>query len=138
MRSVYWASDLLVMPSLFEGLANAALEGCACGLPAILSHAANVDQIVRHGQSGIEVPTGPPAPLSEALREMLGHDRARLREMGLAGRRHVAQRFAPTPDFVVENHVRIYDQLLERQSPATAPRGWKALLATAPVPDLQS
>ena len=34
------------MPSLYEGLANAALEGCASGLPAILSHAANVDGIV--------------------------------------------------------------------------------------------
>ena len=44
VRSLYWASDLLLMPSLYEGLANAALEGCAAGLPAILSHAANVDE----------------------------------------------------------------------------------------------
>src|SRR4029078_4190075 len=52
IRSLLWASDLLVMPSLYEGLANAALEGCASGLPAILSHAANVDGIVLPGETG--------------------------------------------------------------------------------------
>ena len=45
------------MPSLYAGLANAALEGCAAGLPAILSHAANVDGIVQPGDTGWEVPT---------------------------------------------------------------------------------
>ena len=49
IRSLYWASDLLVMPSLYEGLANAALEGARLGLPALLSHAANVDGIVQPG-----------------------------------------------------------------------------------------
>ena len=45
------------MPSLFEGLANAALEGCAAGLPAVLSHAANVDGIVAPGRDRLG---GPP------------------------------------------------------------------------------
>ena len=71
IRSLYWASDLLVMPSLYEGLANAALEGCASGLPAILSHAANVDGIVADGATGWEVPTLSHAPLVRALQAAL-------------------------------------------------------------------
>ena len=82
IRSLYWASDLLVMPSLYEGLANAALEGCAAGLAAILSHAANVNGIVRPGETGWEVPTLRHAPLVEALEAALATPADRLAEMG--------------------------------------------------------
>jgi len=112
IRSLYWASDLLVMPSLYEGLANAALEGCASGLPAILSHAANVDVIVRPGETGWEVPTLSHAPLVRALEEALATPRARLAEMGRAGRAHVTGRFAPRKDHVLDQMVAVYDEML--------------------------
>ncbi|HXU00005.1 MAG TPA: glycosyltransferase [Polyangia bacterium] len=112
IRSLYWASDLLVMPSLYEGLANAALEGCATGLPAILSHAANVDGIVRPGETGWEVATLRHAPLVRALDEALATPAERLAEMGRAGRAHVAERFAPRPDHVLDQMVAVYDELL--------------------------
>ena len=95
IRSLYWASDLLVMPSLYEGLANAALEGCASGLPAILSHAANVDSIVADGATGWEVPTLSHGPLVRALQAALALPADGLAAMGRAGRAHVAARFAP-------------------------------------------
>jgi glycosyltransferase involved in cell wall biosynthesis len=112
IRSVYWASDLLVMPSLFEGLANAALEGCAAGLPAILSHAANVDGIVQPGETGWEVATGRHAPLVRALGEAVSVSADRLAEMGRGSRAHVAARFAPRPDHVLDQMVAVYDELL--------------------------
>ncbi len=112
VRSVYWASDLLVMPSLFEGLANAALEGCAAGLPAILSHAANVDGIVEPGETGWEVATGRHGPLVRALGEAVSVSAERLAEMGRRSRAHVAARFAPQPDHVLDQMVAVYDELL--------------------------
>ena len=71
MRELYWASDLLVLFSLWEGLPNVALEACASGLPALLSHAANLDGIVAPGETGWEVPTGRQGPLVDALAEAL-------------------------------------------------------------------
>jgi glycosyltransferase involved in cell wall biosynthesis len=112
VRSLYWASDLLLMPSLYEGLANAALEACAAGLPAILSHAANVDEIVRPGESGWEVATGRHAPLVRALDEALGTSADALRAMGRAGRAHVVARFAPHPNHALDQMVAVYDELL--------------------------
>jgi glycosyltransferase involved in cell wall biosynthesis len=112
VRSLYWASDLLLMPSLYEGLANAALEGCASGLPAILSHAANVDGIVRPGETGWEAPTGRHRPLVRALAEALATPAERLAAMGRRGREHVVARFAPSESFAVDQMVAVYDELL--------------------------
>ncbi len=112
IRSLYWASDLLVMPSLYEGLANAALEGAACGLPALLSHAANVDGIVQPGATGWEVPTGNQAALADALAGAVATPPVRLAEMGRAGRARVVARFAPHEAFAVDQTVAVYDALL--------------------------
>ncbi|HEY8924075.1 MAG TPA: glycosyltransferase [Polyangia bacterium] len=112
VRSVYWASDLLVMPSLYEGLANAAMEACAAGLPAILSHAANLDGIVAPGVSGWEVTTGWTGPLARALDEALSLPLERWQQMGRAGRAHVVSRFAPRENHVVDQMVAVYDEVL--------------------------
>jgi glycosyltransferase involved in cell wall biosynthesis len=114
VRSAYWASDLLVMPSLYEGLANAAMEACATGLPAVLSHAANLDGITQPGVSGWEVPTGWPGPLADALDETFRVSPERLAEMGRRSRAHVVERFAPRENHVLDQMVAIYDEVLSR------------------------
>jgi glycosyltransferase involved in cell wall biosynthesis len=100
------------MPSLFEGLANAALEGCACGLPAILSAAANVDRIIETGETGWEVPTLGIGSLRRALDAALSSSPERLAEMGRRSRAHVAARFAPRENYVLDQMVAVYDELL--------------------------
>jgi glycosyltransferase involved in cell wall biosynthesis len=117
IRSLYWAADLLLMPSLFEGLANAALEGCACGLPAILSHAANVDHIIEPGETGWEVPTVRLGPLGRALDQALSTSNDRLLEMGRRSRAHVVARFAPRENHVLDQMVAIYDEVLAGPAP---------------------
>ena len=37
VRGLLWASDIYCMPSLYEGVGNAALEAIACGVPVVLS-----------------------------------------------------------------------------------------------------
>ena len=111
IESLYWAADVLVLPSLYEGLANAALEGCAAGLPAILSHAANVDGIIQDGVSGWEVPTISLAALARALGVALAAPGEDLRAMGTAARAGVVARFAPHENYVVDQTVAIYDEL---------------------------
>jgi glycosyltransferase involved in cell wall biosynthesis len=116
VRSLYWAADLLVMPSLYEGLANAAMEACASGMPAVLSHAANLDGIVRPGETGWEVKTGWPGPLARALREALAVAPERLREMGARSREHVVARFAPRENHVLDQMIAVYDELLAEKA----------------------
>jgi glycosyltransferase involved in cell wall biosynthesis len=118
MRELYWASDLLVLPSLWEGLPNVALEACASGLPAILSHAANLDGIVAPGETGWEVPTGRQRPLVDALAAALALPPERWRAMGRAGRERVARLFRP--ERVLSETLATYDALLAEALPCAA------------------
>jgi len=110
MLSLYHAADALVLPSLFEGLPNAVLEAHACGLPAVVSHAANIDGIVVHGESGFEAPTFDHDALAEAVARMLAASADERRAMGERGRAHVAATFSV--DRVLDETVRLYDGLL--------------------------
>ena len=110
MLSLYHAADALVMPSLYEGLPNAVLEAHACGLPAAVSHAANIDGIVVHGETGFEAPTFDHGALAEVLALLLGASADERRAMGARGRAHVAATFGV--DRILAEMVRLYDDLL--------------------------
>jgi glycosyltransferase involved in cell wall biosynthesis len=110
MPTLYHAADALLLPSLWEGLPNAVLEGHASGLPALVSHAANVDRIVLPEESGIEVPTLGLRSLAEALGRFIETPAEQLRLMGERGRAHVAASFGP--ERVLAETVALYDALL--------------------------
>jgi glycosyltransferase involved in cell wall biosynthesis len=110
MVSLYHAADALVLPSLWEGLPNVVLEAHACGLPAVVSHAANIDRLVLDGVSGFEVRTLDGAALAAAIGKMIAFSGQARRAMGARGREHVAASFGP--ERVLDETVRLYDQLL--------------------------
>jgi glycosyltransferase involved in cell wall biosynthesis len=109
MTTLYHAADVLLLPSLYEGLPNAVLEGHASGLPAVVSHAANLDGIVLDGKSGFEVPTMDGRALADALAKMIALSPAERRQMGACGREHVANRF--NPERILNETVQLYDTL---------------------------
>jgi glycosyltransferase involved in cell wall biosynthesis len=113
MLRLYHAADALVMPSLFEGMPNAVLEAHACGLPAIVSYAANRDGIVVDGTSGFEVATLDPLGLAEAIARLIEASDDARRAMGAAGRAHVAERFHP--DRILDETIALYDGLLSEK-----------------------
>jgi starch synthase (maltosyl-transferring) len=118
MRELYWASDLLVLFSLWEGLPNVALEACASGLPALVSHAANLDGIVAAGETGWEVPTGSQAALADALVRAFEEPRERWQAMGRAGRERVNALFRP--ERALSETLATYDSLLAEATPCAA------------------
>jgi glycosyltransferase involved in cell wall biosynthesis len=109
MTTLYHAADVLLLPSLYEGLPNAALEGHASALPAVVSHAANLDGIVIDGKSGFEVPTLDARALADALAKMIALSPDERRQMGACGREHVANRFNPAR--ILNETVQLYDTL---------------------------
>jgi glycosyltransferase involved in cell wall biosynthesis len=113
MPTLYHAADALLLPSLWEGLPNAVLEAHASALPALVSHAANIDRIVLDGESGFEVPTFGVRSLAEALGRLMETPAEQLRRMGERGRAHVATTFGR--DRVLAETVALYDSLLAQK-----------------------
>jgi glycosyltransferase involved in cell wall biosynthesis len=63
----YHAADVVVLPSLWEGLPNVVLEALAAGRRLVLSEAANAAGVVEHGQTGWVFRTGDAAHLVEVM-----------------------------------------------------------------------
>src|SRR5581483_947074 len=85
-------ADVLMHPSLSEGISNAVLEAMACALPVVTTSAGGMREAVRDGVEGFVVAPRQPGELAAAL-TTLWRDPARRQEMGAAGRRRVIDGF---------------------------------------------
>jgi len=65
------ASDISVLPSLFEGLPNALLEAMACGLPVVATNIGGIIDIARDNIEGILVALGNQEHLYRAITRLL-------------------------------------------------------------------
>ena len=61
-RLFFWAADVFVMPSLYEGLGNSALEAIASGCPAVLAEVSGLKEIATETKWTISV-----APHEESI-----------------------------------------------------------------------
>ena len=77
------AAHILVMPSLWEGLPLAILEGMYSGNAIIASRTSGIPEAVRDGTDGILTPPGDEEALAQAIRRVL-EDEALRRRMGSA------------------------------------------------------
>ncbi len=85
--------DLFVLPSLYEGLSNAAIEAMAYGKPAILSDVNGSREIVTPGVNGIIVPPRDSNTLANGMNELLSDQTLRAL-YGKNAREHVSERFS--------------------------------------------
>ena len=102
VKLVLSATDLLVSPSLLEGMQVALLEAMASGLPIVATNIGGTPDAVVQGQTGLLVPPADPTALTQAVNTMLA-DVQRMRRMGQAGRQRVVERFdvqVVTDDFL--------------------------------------
>jgi len=65
------ASDIFVLPSRYEGMPFALLEGMAVGLPCVVTQVGENSRMVRHNEHGLVVPPEDPSSLAEALTTLL-------------------------------------------------------------------
>lgn len=91
MPAIYRQADVLLMPSLHEGLALVVLEAMATGLPVIATPRSGAADVLEDGVQGFLAPAHDPEALAARI-EYLYHHEDRRREMGAAGRARVLER----------------------------------------------
>lgn len=92
LNDIFHAMDLLLLPSLSEGLPNVVLEAFSCKKPVVATAVGGVTEIVEDGLSGLLVPAGRPDLLAEAITRCLAMPET-MRKMGESGYRTVRSRF---------------------------------------------
>ena len=106
----YSASEIAVVPSLYEGFGLPAAEAMACELPVIASMAGALPEVVGgDGEAGFLVPPADPAALAAAIKRLFCDEHLR-RRMGEAGRRRVERNF--TWEQAAKRTVQVYEELL--------------------------
>jgi len=88
----YQVLDLLVLPSLSEGLPNAVLEAMSFGVPVLATTVGGVEEVIQV-DNGALVPPNDPGALAKKMVELLKDDTVR-RGIGLRGKRSLYPRFA--------------------------------------------
>jgi glycosyltransferase involved in cell wall biosynthesis len=87
--SAFAAANLLVLPSLTEGMPGVTIEAGLSGLPVVATDVGAVREVVIDGVSGVVVPPRDPAAIARGIEQAL----ASAVEMGRNAREHCLHRF---------------------------------------------
>jgi glycosyltransferase involved in cell wall biosynthesis len=112
------AADMLVLPSLAEGMPNAVLEAMACGLPVAATDIPGTNQACRNGLTGLLVEVGNRKALVSATVRLL-RDTEMRQTMGRNGRMRAEKHFSLAE--AANQYSKLYVSLL-----ASVPRGQRS------------
>ena len=101
--------DLLVLPSLNEGMGRVLLDAQAMGKPVIGTRVGGIPGVIREGETGLVVPPRDPFALAEAILVLLKDERKR-QAMGEAAKKWVDEKFGVYE--MVTKISRLYETLL--------------------------
>jgi glycosyltransferase involved in cell wall biosynthesis len=109
MPALYRQHDILLMPTVREGLSLAVLEAMASALPVVTSDASSMPEIIDHDKGGFLCPLGAIDTIAEALNTLAGSAELR-RRMGSYNRERIARHF--TQAGMVGQYRAIFSDLL--------------------------
>ena len=108
MRAYYNLMDVVLMPSLHDGLPNALLEAMACERPVVAARAGGIPDVLADGENGRLVEPGDVSGLVEAVADLLSSPQE-CQRLGQAARQTVLAQF--TLEKELENSLRLYESL---------------------------
>jgi glycosyltransferase involved in cell wall biosynthesis len=95
MPSALAKTNIFCLPSYREGVPNALLEACACGLPIVTTDVPGCRDVVTNELNGLLVPVQNAPALADALEVLITNPELRLK-MGRAGREIAVNKFSQT------------------------------------------
>jgi L-malate glycosyltransferase len=98
----------LLMPSDLESFGLAALEGMACGVPAVATQAGGLPELITHGVDGFLEPVGDIQAHAARVVEMFS-DEALYRELSGAARRTAESRFCTS--LIIPKYEQYYEEV---------------------------
>ena len=103
------SADVFVLPSRWEGLPMALLEGMMAGLPVIATKVEGVEEVIEQNVHGVLIPLESPVELAQAILQLSNSKEDRER-MGKAGRERVLTSY--TTNRMCEQYLQVIEQCL--------------------------
>ena len=94
IQRIYALSDVIVLPSLWEGCANVLLESFSCGIPVVCSDIPENADIVKDGENGFLFRSDDSEALVACLMNVIKMDNDYLERVGAMARRRAEQDFS--------------------------------------------
>jgi glycosyltransferase involved in cell wall biosynthesis len=92
LDEIFEVMDLMVLPSLAEGLPNVILEAFASAKPVVATEVGGVPEIIENGKNGLLVPVRSPELLARAISKCFSNPDL-MKQMGQAGHHKVKSEF---------------------------------------------
>lgn len=102
------AADLIVLPSLYEGLSLSTIEALAAGRPMVATAVDGTPEVVIHERTGLLVPPANPVAMAAAIERLLD-DPALAARLASDGRKFVNENFAVQRQ--IEQTAALYSEL---------------------------
>ena len=106
------AADVLVVPSINEGMGRVVLEAGGAGTPVVASDVGGIPEVLQDSITGVLVPPESPESIARVLVALAGSPE-RLERMGIASRAHVIPAFGL--ERMVEQIEALYEEVLEEK-----------------------
>jgi glycosyltransferase involved in cell wall biosynthesis len=110
LPDLYSASDIFVLPAIYENFPFAILEAQATGLPVISTKVGGIPEFLADNENGFLIDPGDPAQLTQRILALL-QDPKLAEEMGRRGRRLIEEKFAWR--LITSQVIDLYHKLLE-------------------------
>jgi len=117
IESLLAACDIVVLPSLREGLSIALLEAMAAGKPIVATDIASHREVVSQGDMARIVPAADSKALADAIAGLAG-DQAMMLRLGIAARGIFERHY--TEERMLNAYRQLYLELLEQKCPESA------------------
>lgn len=111
--NIMGALDVVVLPSLSEGLPFILLEAMAMGKPVVATRVNGISEVVEDGVTSLLVPPRAPERLARAVIALLTNRELGSR-LGVAARQHVERRFSLA--LMMQQVERLYEELLAQRA----------------------
>jgi glycosyltransferase involved in cell wall biosynthesis len=113
------ASDLVVLPSLWEGLSISLLEAMAAARPVVTTSIGSNREVTNDGEAAVLVPPKDPESLAAAIRS-IATDEAYRQALGMKGQQVQRERY--TVSRMLDAYMGEYERLLGQKHVHASPR----------------
>jgi glycosyltransferase involved in cell wall biosynthesis len=116
IRQIYEGADIMVLPSVCEGLPVSLIEAMSMELPVVSTKIGGIPELVENGITGILVPPADSDALTKAIVQ-LASDSAQRKQMGNNARKRVCENFSMRKNAskLIEYYQKQYNLSTERK-----------------------